>query len=56
MQQANKLTEAMAFNNQALQECADSLVSISTDPARFGEAGRTVDGSRSQIMLWSLFA
>ena len=55
-EQSKDLTKSLAFSNESRQQCTDALVSISLDPARFGRKGISIDGSRAQIFLWSLFA
>lgn len=55
VEQSGKLEKTMAFNSEARQQATDALVSISVDPARFGRAGRYIEGSKACQFCWSFF-
>lgn len=55
VEQSGKLEKCMAFNSEARQQATDALVSIAVDPARFGRAGRYIEGSKACQFCWSFF-
>ena len=55
VEQSGKLEKTMAFNSEARQQATDALVSIAVDPARFGRAGRYIEGSKACQFCWSFF-